>query len=209
MVRQKEGAMGRKRSTRQSLRRIMTTTTALLLLALVASGCTSFDGGGYLRSANLLATTEKATFGINGTCKTGQFNVAGFPEPVQGAGLFNGQFEYHDDAKKIGGVAVRIHGRVAADAEQPLAVFRGLNCREVRQLFAGEGDRPGVAYFQGKYRPQYSTLATQKGTFTGYISDLGEPGVQAGDTFSITLQGGAFNGYTNTGPLKGGNLQVK
>ncbi len=201
--------MGRERSTRQSLRRIVT-MSALLLLALVASGCTSFNGGGYLRSANLLApATEKATFGINGKCKAGQFNLGPPLGVVQGAGLFDGQFEYHDDAKKIGGVAVRIHGRVAADAVQPLAVFKGFTCREVRQFFAGEGDLPGVAYFQGKYRPQYSTLATKNGTFTGYISDLGEPGVQAGDTFSITLQGGAFNGYTNTGPLKGGNLQVK
>jgi hypothetical protein len=89
----------------------------------------------------------------------------------------------------------------------PLAVFPGLNCREVRQFFAG--DTGGVAYFQGKYRPQSKTLATQTGTFEGYISDLGEPGVRAGDFFSVSLQGGAFGGYTNAGPLQGGNLQVR
>ena len=200
--------MGRERTTRQSLRRIITTTTALLLLALVASGCTSFDGGGYLRSANLLApTTEKATFGINGKCKAGQFKIG--DAVVQGAGLFDGQFQYEDRAKKMNGVAVRFHGRVAADATTSPIVLVGFTCQEVEQFFAGDLAGVGVAEFRGKYRPQYRTLAKQTGTFTGYISDLGEPGVRAGDFFSVSLQGGAFGGYTNAGPLQGGNLQVR
>ena len=197
------------------MRRIRT-MAAVLLLALVASGCTSFNGGGWLRSkvfeTNPL-TTEKATFGINGKCKSGQFKMAG--EVVRGAGLFDGQFEYDDHAFKMRGVGVKFHGRVSATATNTPIVALGITCRQLEAFLAG--DSAGVVEFRGTYRPKNQNLATMCSsnparstcTFVGTLSDLGEPGIKAGDFFSISLQGGPFVGYTNAGPLEGGNLQVR
>lgn len=39
------------------------------------------------------------------------------------------------------------------------------------------------------------------------VEDDGEPGIN-GDTVSITLTGGQYNGYTNSGTVQGGNIQV-
>src|SRR5215210_4807647 len=111
--------MGQKeRTTRQSLRRIMT-MTAVLVLAVVASGCTVANGGGWLRSVSdpLGITGERATFGINGKCGQGQFVID--HEVFRGAGLFDGQFEYDDHAVTINRVGVQFHGRVTASDTNP------------------------------------------------------------------------------------------
>jgi hypothetical protein len=214
MVRQKEGAMGQRRTTRPSLRRIMTMMSALLLLALVTSGCTVFNGGGWLHSASdpLGITDERATFGINGGCQAGTFNIGG--ETVQGAGLA-GQFQYDDHAYTLHGVGVQFHGEVTGfDTTVPI-VLTGLTCQEVKDLFVGASDSPGAAMFLGTYRPQDRALAkecskdpaTSVCTFSGQIADLGEPGVQSGDELTITVTGGPFATYHNGGPIQGGNIQ--
>lgn len=211
--------MGRERSTRQSLRRIVT-MSALLLVAMVTSGCTVFNGGGWLRSANMTALNEKATFGINGKCQEGQFEV-GDLGLFQGAALADGQFQYDDHAFAIGGVGVQFHGEVTESSgtvPSPL-VFVGLTCQEAKRFLDGGADSGGTVMFLGTYRPQDRALAKKwtacskdpaesECTFSGQITDLGEPGVQAGDLFSIKLETGPFAGYTNSGPLEGGNIQV-
>jgi len=211
--------MGRERSTRQSLRRIVT-MSALLLIAMVASGCTVFNGGGYLNSLSdpLGTTAEKATFGINGKCRDGKFRMAG--QAVQGAGLFDGSFQYDDHAFTMNGVGVRFHGKVSATATNTPLVVQGLTCQQVKRLLDGGSDSPGVATFLGTYRPQNWALAQacstkparSKCTFRGEISDLGEPGIQmedqTGDFLRIEVQSGPFAGYHNAGYLQGGNIQV-
>ncbi len=39
------------------------------------------------------------------------------------------------------------------------------------------------------------------------MTDDGQPGVD-GDTIRVTLTGGAFHGYTNSGVLRGGNIKI-
>ena len=43
--------------------------------------------------------------------------------------------------------------------------------------------------------------------------DQGEPGTSqaeiTGDSFSIELTGGAYNGYTQAGHIEGGNVQME
>jgi hypothetical protein len=45
------------------------------------------------------------------------------------------------------------------------------------------------------------------------VFDQGEPGTSqgeiTGDSFSIELIGGAYNGYTRAGYIDGGNVQVE
>jgi hypothetical protein len=154
------------------------------------AGCDQFDGGGWLRSANVLSN-EKATFGINGKCR----NID-HPEFGQVAALHEGQFEYYDH-----GTEVRFHGDVQSE---PFIFFIEPNtCKAVEEFLHQQGF-VGSASFHGNYRPQRGGAP---GEFSGFLTDGGEPGF-VGDTFSITLFGGQYDGYTNTGPIEGGNIQV-
>ena len=66
-----------------------------------------------------------------------------------------------------------------------------------------------AALFERTYRPQEKALRSLKSEFV----DQGEPGSQreeiTGDSFSIELIGGAYNGYTRGGYIEGGNVQVE
>jgi hypothetical protein len=52
-----------------------------------------------------------------------------------------------------------------------------------------------------------------QGEFVVQVFDQGEPGRSCeeltGDSFSIELIGGAYNGYTGGGYIEGGNVQVE
>jgi len=202
-LRQKEGAMERRRGTvGQSVRRILN-MAAVLLLAFVAVGCDQFTGGGWLRSAEQFEnpmTTEKANFAANGKCREIQLEAAEVPGAegtglIQVAALYDGQFQYDDHA-----LNVKFHG----DTEPSLFFINEFNtCRAVHGL--SDGEFVGVAEFRGNYRPQPKGAP---GEFTGTISDAGTQGF-VGDTFTINLQGGQYNGYTNAGPIEGGNIDVK
>lgn len=189
----REGTVG------QSVRWIMN-MMAVLLLAFVTVGCDQFSGGGYLRSANTMAPdTEKANFGLNGKCKetTIERSLIGLEGTglIQVAALYEGQFQYDDHAANI-----KFHG----DTEPSLFFINEFNtCKAVHGL--SDGEFVGVAEFGGNYRPQPKGAP---GEFTGTISDSGTQGF-VGDSFSISLQGGQYNGYTNAGPIEGGNIDVK
>jgi hypothetical protein len=70
-----------------------------------------------------------------------------------------------------------------------------------------------AALFEGIYRPQDRTLRNLRGEFVVQVFDQGEPGTSqaeiTGDSFSIELIGGAYNGYTRGGYIEGGNVQVE
>lgn len=61
-----------------------------------------------------------------------------------------------------------------------------------------------TATLVGEYRPRPRGEA---GTATIVLHDTGDRGPSKGDTVTVTLSGGAFDGYTNTGPLRG-NLDL-
>jgi hypothetical protein len=46
------------------------------------------------------------------------------------------------------------------------------------------------------------------GTLALSICDYGEPGPTEGDTLSVNVTSGPYAGYSNSGTLEGGNLQV-
>jgi hypothetical protein len=96
---------------------------------------------------------------------------------------------------------IRIHGTV-----EPLIVPNVPSCEA-----AVEG--LPAALFEGTYRPQVKTLRSQQGEFVVQVFDQGEPGSSqeeiTGDSFSIELIGGAYNGYTRGGYIEGGNVQVE
>jgi len=73
-----------------------------------------------------------------------------------------------------------------------------VTCEDPRQPFEGSFE------ILGTYRPQPRGAT---GDFLVVITDAGEPG-RNDDTFSIELTGGAHNGYTNSGTLGGGNIQI-
>ena len=224
--------MGRQRSTRQSLRRIRT-MTALLLIALVVSGCTSANGGGWLPSAAatdpiMIATNPtlidaKANFGFNGKCEETQMEVDGQLQQVAalsgGDESQSGQFQYDDRAYPMKGVGVQFHGDVTGTGSEFLAFLPPFDtCEEVHAFGTGQLELPGTALLAGTYRPQDRTLAkscgaTRKGpnpcTFEAIVEDTGEPGSGfQNEFFNIRVTGGPFTGYQNQGPIQGGNIQV-
>ncbi len=96
---------------------------------------------------------------------------------------------------------IRLHGKV-----EPLIVPNVPSCAD-----AVKGIQ--TALFEGTYRPQEKTLRSQQGEFVIQVFDQGEPGGSqaeiTGDSFSIELIGGAYNGYTRAGYIEGGNVQVE
>ena len=124
--------------------------------------------------------------------------------------VITGEIDYHDNPSSIvldGDLEptlfpeIRLHGTV-----EPLIVPNVPSCED-----AVEG--LPAALFEGTYRPQVKTLRSQQGEFVVQVFDQGEPGSSqgeiTGDSFSIELIGGAYNGYTRGGYIEGGNVQVE
>jgi hypothetical protein len=124
--------------------------------------------------------------------------------------VITGEIDYHDSPSSItleGDLEptlfpeIDLHGTV-----EPLIVPNVPSCEE-----AVEG--LPAALFEGTYRPQDRTLRSLRGEFVVQVFDQGEPGTSqaeiTGDSFSIQLIGGAYNGYTRAGYIEGGNVQVE
>ena len=91
-----------------------------------------------------------------------------------------GQLQFNDH-----GTGVAIHGEVTGQQFNPAT---------------------GVMEFVGTYNPVGRGAG---GTFAVQAVDNGEGGPSAGDSFSVSLQGGEYGGYANSGVLDGGNIQYK
>ena len=124
--------------------------------------------------------------------------------------VITGEIDYHDNPSSIvleGDLEptvfpeIRLHGTV-----EPLIVPNVPSCEE-----AVEG--LPAALFEGTYRPQDKALRSLRGEFVVQVFDQGEPGSSqaeiTGDSFSIELIGGPYNGYTRGGYIEGGNVQVE
>jgi hypothetical protein len=134
------------------------------------------------------------------------------------AALHEGQFQYDDHATTMNGVGVVFHGEMTREflfSEAPLNT-----CETVHQLLAE--DLPGAAHLRGSYRPKDKALARQCDTKTGTnntcrfevtITDtydvIDGTTTFEGDLFYIDVISGPFAGYTNDGPIQGGNIDVK
>jgi hypothetical protein len=179
----------------------------MALAAVLVLGACRATGGGFigdpLEGGPVSVFQGDAEFGFDFTCdmevKKGRSRA-----------VIRGEITYHDSPSSItleGDLTptafpeIRLHGTV-----EPLIVPRVASCEE-----AVEG-LPGAA-FEGTYRPQEKALRSQQGEFVVQVFDQGEPGSSqgdiTGDSFSIELIGGAYNGYTRGGYIEGGNVQVE
>lgn len=183
--------------------RILATASAAAAIALMAAGCEEDPGGGVsgpemtlccktARGGGSIVITDpggashKATFGFQLVC-------AQSDDPA--APRVSGQFEYQDHRpwKKSGGTkaqSVSLHGEAT---DVPLV--------EVGVCTATHAE------FTGTYRPQPGNVGPG-GNFLVKVDDLGKPGPSDGDTFSIELIGGVFDGYKTNGVLAGGNIKT-
>jgi len=157
--------------------------TNLLLVSVTATALgllagCKVTGGGWLDSA--VDPAKKATFAVTAECKNG-------------ASVARGQFQYHDHGGPWGpnALTVAAHGVINAP-------FEGVCIQP--PVFP-------IGVFTGTYEPQPKKLGSG-GTFTISVEDGGEPGPSNGDTFFVEFVGGVFDGYSNSGNINGGNIQV-
>lgn len=94
--------------------------------------------------------------------------------------------------------AVRFHGSLKTKN-----IEEEIPCGE--PIFLGENS---LGYFLGEYTPQPKKLG-DGGLFVVLFTDAGEPGPSSGDGILIVLGGGKHDGYTISGILGGGNIQMR
>src|SRR5215213_6398699 len=186
----------------------------MALAAVLVLGACQATGGGFigdpLEGGPVSVFQGDAEFGFTFNCEMDYTKKK--PRAV-----ITGEIDYHDDPSTIdvpvdpnvpdGPVVttvfpeIDLHGTV-----EPLIVSNVASCEE-----AVEG--LPAALFEGTYRPQDRTLRNLRGEFVVQVFDQGEPGTSqgdiTGDSFSIELIGGAYNGYTRAGYIEGGNVQVE
>jgi hypothetical protein len=198
-------ALGNESPRRRITRRVG--AAGLALAAMLVLGACRATGGGYigepLEGGPVSVYQGDAEFGFDFTCEMDTTKKK--PRAV-----IRGEITYHDSPSSIileGHLEptlfpeIRLHGTV-----EPLIVPNVPSCEE-----AVEG--LPAALFEGTYRPQDRALRSQRGEFVVQVFDQGEPGSSqgeiTGDSFSIELIGGAYNGYTRGGYIEGGNVQVE
>ena len=179
----------------------------MALAAVLVLGACRADGGGFigdpLEGGPVSVYQGDAEFGFTFYC---EMTV----KKNRPRAVITGEITYHDSPSSIileGDLEptlfpeIRLHGTV-----EPLIVPNVPSCEE-----AVEG--LPAALFEGTYRPQVKALRSQQGEFVVQVFDQGEPGSSreeiTGDSFSIELIGGAYNGYTRGGYIEGGNVQVE
>jgi hypothetical protein len=178
----------------------------LALAAILVLGACRATGGGYigdpLDGGPVSVFQGDAEFGFNFMCS--METTKRKPQAV-----ITGQVTYHDspssitlagDLEPTSFPEIRLNGTV-----EPLVVPNVPSCEEATESLP-------AALFEGTYRPQESTLRSLRGEFVIQVFDQGEPGSSqgeiTGDSFSIQLIGGAYNGYTRGGYIEAGNVQV-
>jgi hypothetical protein len=179
----------------------------MAVAAVLVLGACRADGGGFigdpLEGGPVSVFQGDAEFGFNFFC---EMTV----KKNRPRAVITGEITYHDSPSSIileGDLEptlfpeIRLHGTV-----EPLIVPNVPSCEE-----AVEG--LPAALFEGTYRPQEKALRSQQGEFVVQVFDQREPGSSqeeiTGDSFSIELIGGAYNGYTRGGCIEGGNVQVE
>lgn len=170
-------------------------TLACLLFSAVACGALlgcNPTGGGWIWS--LGGAPAKAQFGY-------AFHV-NRQNPNGEAAQVRGRLHYRDRGWTMGGDTVSLRGQL-----DEFTIY-GLT-------FDADGGISGTPDFgmttgvyEGDYEPQPARIGPG-GRFSVMVIDQGEPGPSAGDSFSITLMGGVFDGYSHSGTLQGGNLQQR
>ena len=155
--------------------------TVFGFISLSTVSCKKATGGGWLASSP--DGLQKATFGFIARCE----------DDENGVGMVTVKLQYNDHESNV-----RFHG--VGEVE----VMDGLSCADLDEMYP-----PNEFVAVGVYRPQpKSKLGNDVGSFELHVVDNGEPGISAGDTLEIHISDGPYIGYSNVGPLGGGNIQV-
>jgi hypothetical protein len=165
------------------LRRVSYTAALVALTIVVLAGCNA-TGGGYIPST---IEGEKATFAFSAKCQnktlkteTGEVVVA----------ELKGQLQYNDHPADV-----KIHGVFFARTT-------GDSCEDFDTTDEDTDVFEGVYFVPGGPRREEDV-----GTVRLEVTDAGEPGIN-GDFVMISLFDGPHSGYTNSGFVQGGNVQV-
>ena len=167
------------------------------------TGCApgKYTGGGFIDSA--AGGKAKATFGfsLEGIDKDGDGQVdtaVVFPPDDQVPIIFaiaKGQFDYNDH-----GAEVQFHLEIVPDPTLTRADGGPLNgCWVVQDPNTGEGTG---AYCFGPY-----TSSVGNGQAYVSLTAKGDQYGSADDTIEVSLTGGPYDGYHNSGTIQGGNIQ--
>jgi hypothetical protein len=170
---------------------------AIVGVGLLVAGCEQATGGGFISSPPPLPGEEeedKATFGFTTNCKNTTL------ENGDAAAQLKGQFQYYDREADV-----RFHAflnpitEIAPPGETDACAFFD----EVAELFFGADS------FLLQYRVQgpKEEEELEEGLVRIHVVDAGEPGIN-GDEITIQVLTGPYEGYTRTGVIEGGNIQV-
>jgi len=157
----------------------------LFMLVLVLTSCEDFTGGGWIVSAS--DPNRKAHFGFIFHCE----NLG------DGAVGIRGSLQYNDTVTDQNGKPQKLSFHGVPNA---LVIGPGASCELFDAIF-------GDGRYTGDYTPQPQNLGAG-GTFDIQIQDLGQKGPSKEDIFTISLSGGVFNGYSNSGTLEGGQITL-
>jgi hypothetical protein len=189
------GCENRKQKGEAMIGRLRKVSYAGVLLALsfvVLAGCETATGGGFIPSQPTGA--DKATFGFTTHCKNTTLENGDVEAQLKG------QFQYYDREADV-----RFHAflppvtEIAPPDETDACAFFDTI---VEQEF-------GEDSFVLEYRVQGGPKEEREelGLVRIHVVDAGEPGIN-GDELTIEVLSGPYMGYTNTGFIEGGNIQV-
>jgi hypothetical protein len=173
------------------MRRTILLLATIALTIVVLAGCKA-SGGGYIPTAEP-GVEGKATFGFSANCTnvTDEFgDVFAYTK---------GQLQYNDKPADV-----KFHADLA---DGGLGVVGSTTpCEDLDAIFTDED----TDVFSGLYRVRGGPKEGE-GSVELLVTDAGEPGIN-GDKVTISLSafepGGTYDGYTNTGTVQGGNVQV-
>lgn len=175
--------------------------------------CNSSQGSGSITIADPTpgGGIHKATFSYRVEC------VGSYADPLDdptadATRTVKGRLEYQDHRpwKNADGrlLSVSIHGAVNDVLDTAVVVQDPSYTGDTTRDDYCSVQKPNVAMFKGKYRPQPAGSPDDVGEFNVIVEDKGKPGPSAEDTFEIKLIGGKFNGYSQSGVLAGGNIKA-
>jgi hypothetical protein len=169
----------------------------LVVLAMVAVGmlvasCERATGGGFIPSQPTGA--DKATFGFSTNCKNTTLENGAVAQ-------IKGQLQYYDREADV-----RFHASLkpnTVEVGEPGVTDACAFLDEVAEQEFGEDSF--VLFYRVQGGPKEERL--EEGAVRFHVVDGGEPGIN-GDELTIEVLSGPYEGYTNTGFIEGGNIQV-
>jgi len=163
----------------------------VVVFTVLSVGCESFTGGGWIVSKS--GAPAKANFGFNLSCTN----------DGQGGVVVSGSVEYQDKGWLVTGADLMTRTLSLHATLDPLTLTTTCeNLDALEQFLFGQSN----VYFLS-YVPQPPSVGPG-GVVLIQPIDNGKAGPDSTDTLNIAVSTGAYSGYTNTGTLQGGNINL-